>query len=260
MEEIILKIFIFVFGATIGSFLNVCIYRMPRKESIVKPPSHCPGCQHRINWYDNIPFLSFVFLRGRCRHCGQRISWRYFIVELISASIFLSLYLYFGISLRFWIFAAVSSSLIVASFIDIAIREIPDEISLWGIVIGLIVSVIFPQLHSSASRLTSLGLSFLGLLAGGGSIYITGIIGDAIFKKESMGGGDVKLMAMLGTFIGWKLVLLTFFLAPFFGAIFGIILKIKKGESFIPYGPFLSLAALISVFWGEKIIKWLFLI
>ncbi len=257
MQESILRIFLFCLGAAIGSFLNVCIYRLPRKESIVRPQSHCPHCKQKIAWYDNIPFLSYIFLKGHCRHCAQRISFRYFLGELLTASLFLLLFHYFGLSLFFWIYVALFSALIVVSFIDIAIREIPDEISLSGIVIGLILSAAFPQLQKTALRYLAVSHSFLGMLAGGGSIYITGLIGNAIFKKESMGGGDVKLMAMIGTFIGWQLVLLTFFIAPFFGAIIGIALKIRKGESLIPYGPFLSLAALISVIWGEQIIAWL---
>ncbi|MBL7084488.1 MAG: prepilin peptidase [Candidatus Omnitrophica bacterium] len=228
---------------------------MPRKESIIRPGSHCPHCKHKIAWYDNVPFLSYIFLKGYCRHCGKKISFRYLLVELITASLFLGLFCYFGLSSFFWIYSAFCFSLIVVSFIDIDIREIPDEISLSGILIGLILSVIFPQLQETALRHLALFRSFLGLLAGGGSIYLTGIIGDAIFRKESMGGGDVKLMAMVGAFIGWKLALLTFFVAPFFGAAIGIVIKIRKGESLIPYGPFLSLAALISIIWGEKIIE-----
>lgn len=254
MNDMPIKVILFCLGATIGSFLNVCIYRIPRKESIVRPASHCPHCMGKLAWYDNIPFLSYIFLRGRCRKCAARISFRYFVVELISAGFTLFLYSYFGLSLFFWIYAALGFSLILASFIDIAIQEIPDEISLGGVVVGLILSLIFPALHATALPKLGIFRSFLGLLAGGGSIYITGIIGNAIFKKESMGGGDVKLMAMIGAFIGWKLVLLTFFLAPFFGAGVGIFLKIRKGTSLIPYGPFLSLAALISIVWGDKII------
>ena len=254
MQDSILKVFLFCLGAIVGSFLNVCIYRMPRKESIIRPGSHCPHCKHKIAWFDNIPFLSYIFLKGHCRHCGGKISFRYFLVELLSASMFLFLFYHFGISLFYWIYVALCSSLIVVSFIDIDIREIPDEISLSGIIIGLILSAIFPQLQKTAFHHLALFRSFLGLLAGGGSIYITGLIGDAIFKKESMGGGDVKLMAMVGAFIGWKLALLAFFIAPFFGAVVGIGIKIRKGESLIPYGPFLSLATLISIIWGEKII------
>lgn len=240
-----------------GSFANVCIYRLPRKESIIQPPSHCPHCKKRLAWYDNIPLLSYILLKGHCRHCSGRISFRYFLVELISACLFLVLFYRFRLSPVFWIYATLGLSLVVASFIDIDIQEIPDEISLSGIVIGLILSIIFPQLQQVASHKLALFRSFLGILAGGGAIYITGLIGNAIFRKESMGGGDVKLMAMVGAFIGWKLAVLAFFIAPFFGACVGIVLKIKEGRSLIPYGPFLSLATLISIVWGEQIISWL---
>lgn len=250
----IIIIFLFCLGAAVGSFLNVCIYRLPRKESIIHAWSCCPHCKKRIAWRDNIPFLSYIFLKGKCRHCKKRISFRYFLVELITAGLFLLLFYYFGLSLFFWIYAALCSSLIVVSFIDIDIREIPDEISLGGMAIGLILSIIFPRLHQTSLGQVALFRSFLGILAGGGSIYVTGLIGNAIFRKETMGGGDVKLMAMVGAFIGWKLALLTFFLAPFFGSAVGIVLKIRKGESLIPYGPFLSLAALISIIRGEEII------
>jgi leader peptidase (prepilin peptidase)/N-methyltransferase len=229
---------------------------MPGKKSIVRPRSYCPHCKHKIAWYDNIPFLSYIILGAKCRHCRGKISFRYFVVELLTASVFLLLFHYFGLSLFFWIYAALCASLIAVSFIDIDIREIPDEISLSGIVIGLVLSFIFPRLQGTSLHGLSLLRSFAGLLAGGGSIYLTGLIGNAIFKKESMGGGDVKLMAMLGAFIGWKLVLLTFFVAPFFGSVVGIVLKIRTGESLIPYGPFLSLAALTSIIWGERILSW----
>lgn len=260
MIETTIKVFIFCLGASIGSFLNVCIFRLVKKKSIVKPASHCPYCKHPIRWFDNIPVLSYFLLRGRCRDCAKPISFRYVVVELLTAVIFLILFYRYEMTMFFWVYACFSASLIVASFIDIDIREIPDEISIGGIVIALILSVIFPQLHNLSSRPLALGYSFLGILVGGGSIFITGIIGDAIFKKETMGGGDVKLMAMIGALIGWKLALLTFFIAPFFGAVVGIILKIRKGESFIPYGPFLSLACFLAMFFGEKIINWLFLL
>lgn len=252
-----LKIFIFCLGSAVGSFLNVCIYRLPRQESIIRPGSHCPNCKQKIVWYDNIPFISYLLLRGRCRYCRTRIAFRYFLVELLTAGLFLLLFDYFGLSWFFWIYAALGASLVLVSFIDIAIREIPDEISLSGIALGLLISAIWPQLHFTASHKLAILRSLLGVLAGGGSIYLTGLIGNVIFRKESMGGGDVKLMAMIGAFIGWKLVLLAFFIAPFFGAAVGVVLKIKTGESLIPYGPFLSFAALISLLWGEQIIAWL---
>jgi len=257
--EIIMKAFIFCLGSMVGSFLNVCIYRLQRQESIVRPRSYCPHCRHQIAWYDNIPFISYMFLRGCCRHCKKKISFRYFIVELITASLFLFLFNHFGMTLSYWVYVILASSLVVVTFIDIDIQEIPDEIDLSGIVIGLLLCTVFPQLQDTFSHKLGLFRSFLGVLAGGGSIYLTGLIGDFIFKKESMGGGDVKLMAMVGAFIGWKLAILTFFIAPFFGAVIGIILKIRKGTSLIPYGPFLSLATLISIIWGKEIINWFLL-
>jgi len=145
--------------------------------------------------------------------------------------------------------------LVVISFVDLKIQEIPDEITLPGIVIGVIICSIFPGVIRQESNLSGLINSVLGMLAGGGVIYAMGLIGKALFKKEAMGGGDVKLMAMLGAFLGWKLIILTFFLAPFFGSIVGIILKIKNKAEILPYGPHLSLAAIVALMWGEQILK-----
>ncbi|MEE8360406.1 MAG: prepilin peptidase [Candidatus Omnitrophota bacterium] len=251
-----INIFIFVFGTIVGSFLNVCICRMPKKESIVKPRSHCPSCKKTIGWYDNIPLLSYILLGAKCRHCKVPISFRYFIVELITGSLFFLFFYYFGLTLEFFIYSALSAALVVVSGVDFDIQEIPDEISLPGIPIGLALSFIFPQLMGQGTHLLGLAHSALGVLAGGGLIYLIGLLGEAIFKKEAMGGGDVKLMAMVGAFLGWKLALLAaFILAPLFGAVFGIIVKIKYKESLIPYGPFLSIATIISIVWGEKLIS-----
>jgi leader peptidase (prepilin peptidase)/N-methyltransferase len=252
-----LKVIIFIIGACVGSFLNVCIYRLPKGESVIRPSSHCPNCNHRLKWYENIPFLSYLILRGKCRYCKKPISPRYITVELITAGLFLLFLNYFGLGVSFLIYVSLASALIVATFIDLKERIIPDEISLTGMVVGLLVSFIYPALHGVTSHKLSFLYSCLGLTVGGGSIYLTGLLGDFIFKKESMGGGDVKLLAMVGAFIGWKLVLLAFFISPLFGAIVGIILKIRSNVSTIPYGPFLSLGTIISVIWGEQIIRWI---
>ena len=252
-----LKIFVFIIGACVGSFLNVCIYRLVKGESIVRPRSHCPDCNHKLTWYENIPLLSYLALRGKCRYCKGPISFRYFTVELITAGLFVLFLDCFGLGILFLIYATLVSALIVVTFIDIKEQIIPDEISLPGMIIGLGVSFAYPALQRLNSHTLSLLYSFLGLIAGGGAIYLTGLLGDFIFKKESMGGGDVKLLAMIGAFIGWKMTLLTFFIAPLFGAMVGIMLKIKKNVSTIPYGPFLSLGAIISIIWGERIISWL---
>ena len=260
MPQIFLKIFIFVFGALIGSFLNVCIYRMPRELSVNKPKrSFCPACREKIAWYDNIPFISYILLRGKCRHCGKKIPFRYFLVEMITALTLLVFYVFFGISAKFFVYAALSCALIVSTFIDFDFQIIPDEITLGGLVLGIILSVIFPGLHGVSSRLAGLGQSLLGMLAGGLSIWLIGKLGEFMFKKESMGGGDVKFLAMIGSILGWKAALLIFFIAPFFGAVVGIVMRVKKGAEVIPYGPYLSLATFLVMLWGSNILQFFFI-
>jgi leader peptidase (prepilin peptidase)/N-methyltransferase len=252
-----LKIFIFILGSIIGSFLNVCIYRLPRGESLVYPSSHCVHCNHKIYWFDNIPFLSYLILRGKCRFCARPISFRYFVVELITALLLLTFYAYFGLGAKFFIFSILGIALIVSSFIDLEHRLIPDAITIPGMVIGLLISFLFPSILGEIKPVNGLLDSLAGLIIGGGSIYAMAVLGKLIFKKEAMGGGDVKLMAMIGAFVGWKLILLVFFLAPFFGAVVGIVVKIREKKDTIPYGPYISIATIIAVLWGEKILRYL---
>ena len=252
------KIAAFIFGSIVGSFLNVCIYRLPKGRSVIVPGSHCPNCAQAIRWHDNIPILSYIFLGGKARCCRAKISLRYFIVEILTASAFLILFSVFGPTPKFFAYAVMVSSLIIATFVDFEIQEIPDEVSIGALAIGLIMAIAFPSVLNETARLDGFLNSFLGALAGGGMIYAMGILGEFAFKKEAMGGGDVKLLAMIGAFIGWKLAVLTFFLAPVFGSIVGIILKIRHGRDVIPYGPYLSLAAVCSIFFGERILHLLF--
>lgn len=260
-----MSVFMFILGAIVGSFLNVCIVRMPHEKSVVRPRSHCVHCKNQLPWYDNIPFVSYILLKGRCRFCGQKISARYFFVELVTAVTFAGFYQYFGLTALLPAYLTMAAGFIVATFVDFEHRIIPDEISVGGMIAGLLFSAFVPVLHGMntgtepliLSHLKSLGFSVLGVLAGGGSIYAMGILGDFLFKKESMGGGDVKLMAMVGAFLGWKLAILTFFLAPFFGAVYGVVEKIRTKDTAIAYGPFLVAGALISLFWGDVIIAWI---
>jgi len=260
-----MSIFMFILGAIVGSFLNVCIVRMPHEKSVVKPRSHCVHCKKQLLWHDNIPFISYVLLKGRCRFCGQKISPRYFLVELMTAVMFVIFYQYFGLTALLPAYLTMVCGFIVATFVDFEHRIIPDEISIGGMMAGLLFSAFIPELHGISTgtgplilvHLKSLGWSVVGILVGGGSIYAMGILGDFLFKKESMGGGDVKLMAMVGAFLGWKLAILTFFLAPFFGAVYGIVEKIRTKDAAIAYGPFLGGGALISLFWGDAIIRWI---
>ena len=261
-----MAIFIFILGAIVGSFLNVCIVRFPKEESIVFPSSHCVHCKKPIFWYDNVPLISYWILKGRCRFCQKPISIRYFFVELVTAMTFTLFYLYFRGTLILIPYLVMVSGFIVATFVDFKHRIIPDEVSVGGTIAGLILSLLIPELQgirvenyqsTGLAHLHGLGLSFLGAVVGGGLIYAMGMLGDFLFKKESMGGGDIKLLAMIGAFLGWQLAILTFFLAPFFGAIVGVIEKIRTKESTIAYGPYLVLGALISLFYGHEIIRWI---
>ncbi len=276
-------ILVFIFGAMIGSFLNVCIYRIPRKKSIISPGSKCTSCKKNILWYDNIPLLSYVLLKGKCRFCNKEISLQYFIVEAITALSFLILYMNFGTSYRFWIYSLVTSGLIVATFIDLKYQIIPDTITLGGMVLGVLLSIFIPELHYTFSWRYSLINSLSGLLVGGLLIYVIMTAGNiALFflrrigvslrgnsywrrklKKyrhveESMGFGDLKLMAMLGAFLGWRMVVFIFLLAPFFGAPVGLYLRFKEKINIIPYGPYISLAGFIAMIYGDRLLTYLF--
>lgn len=261
------KTLAFIFGSVMGSFLNVCIYRMPLGKSVVWPGSHCPECEKRIPWYDNIPFISYVLLRGKCRFCKRKISPRYLVVELLTAALFVILYGIFGLSYDLFFYLLFACLLVVATFVDLKHRIIPDEISVGGLIVGFILSGIKGVSIGPVSfNYHPMLNSFLGIIIGGGIIYSTGVIFDLVYFKllkrppiqgetESMGGGDVKLLAMIGAFLGWQMALITFFLSPFLGLIPGVINMFCKKDHTIPYGPFLSLSAFISLLWADKIIS-----
>lgn len=248
---------LFLFGAVVGSFLNVCIWRLPREESIVFPSSHCPHCQKGIHWYDNIPILSFLWLKGRCRRCHEKISWRYPIVELLAGLAPIWVVHQMGLRPEALIYTGLIWSLIIVTFVDVAHQIIPDQVSLGGLVIGLIVSLVYPSLHQATTAWGGLRSSLFGALVGAGIIYFMGLVGKLIFKREAMGMGDVKLMGMIGSLLGWKMAVLIFFLAPFFGTAVGIWIRLVKKNDVIPYGPFLSLATFVAIFWGERILSYL---
>ena len=249
-------LFAFLFGTVFGSFLNVVIYRLPREESIVRPGSHCTFCRAPILWYDNIPILSFVILGARCRQCRVRISFRYPIVELLTGFLFLWIWRHSTSTLQALVGAFLVSSLLVVSAVDLEHQIIPDEVSLGGLAVGILVSPIVPSLHGEVLWWKSLVESVTGALAGGTLIYGTGVVGSMIFRKEAMGGGDVKLMAMLGAFLGWQKVVLVYLLAPILALPMGLFLKFSRRIDVIPYGPFLSVAGWISFLWGQALIDW----
>lgn len=241
----------FIFGAIVGSFLNVCILRIPAGKSIAYPPSHCPKCQYAIKWYDNIPMISYLILMGKCRNCKERISFRYPLVEFLTAIFSLAAMMMFGPSLAFFIYFAFASSLIVITFIDLDHQIIPDIISLPGIPLGFLASFVLPEITYKES--------LIGIVIGGGLLLIVAIGYEFITKKEGMGGGDVKLLAMIGAFLGWKGVLFTIFSGSLVGTVIGVTIMVAQGKDSkyaIPFGPFLSMGALLYLFFGEPIIFW----
>lgn len=242
-------ILIFILGLVLGSFANVCIYRMPRDLSVIKPNSHCTNCNKFIKWYDNIPIISYIILRGKCRNCGSKISLIYPVVELICGLLFLSMYFLFGFTYILAPFCLFVFSLLVITAIDFDFQIIPDEISFFLIILGLLISFFNPVLGDTISQ--RILNSFLGFLVGGGSLLIVAIIGKWIFGKDAMGGGDIKIMAGVGAFIGWDKVLFSIFIACFLGSIVGISMmllkKIGKRQE-IPFGPYLAISSFLVLF------------
>jgi leader peptidase (prepilin peptidase)/N-methyltransferase len=248
----------FVFGAVVGSFLNVCILRIPNGDSIVLPPSRCPNCKSTISFYDNIPLLSYLLLRARCRNCAVRISPRYFVVELLTAVLALALFDRFGFGLNFLMSFMFVGALIVISFIDLDIRIVPDVISLPGIVLGLAFSIVgYFVITSESSIVPSPLSSILGIFAGGGFLFVTAWIYEKITGVEGMGGGDIKLLAMIGAFLGWPSIPITLFFASLVGSVVGIACMIATGAGrrlALPFAPFLCSGALLFIFFGQDLI------
>lgn len=250
----ILNVFAFIFGAAIGSFLNVCIFRIPAKVSIVKPSSQCPSCHQPIRFYDNIPIISFILLKARCRNCGEKISWRYPLVELITAIFALLLFMKFGLSLNFIVFFVFTAVLIVITFIDLDHQIIPDILSLPGIPIFFLAAVFIVKVPWYEA--------LIGLLIGGGVLFAIAFVYEFITKREGMGGGDMKLLAMIGGFFGWKSLIFILLFSSFTGALVGIaamIIKKKDMKYAVPFGPFLSAAAVAYIFVGEIFMRFLIL-
>ncbi len=243
---------IFLPACCIGSFLNVCIYRLPLDISIFSPSrSFCPHCRKQVKAYDNIPLLSFFLLGGKCRRCEGKISWRYPLVEALTGFVALALYWKYGLSASFFSLFVLSAALIVITFIDLDHRIIPDVISIPGVVIGFLLAIFLPMV--------SIRDSIIGLLAGGGSLYLVAFLYEKLTRREGMGGGDVKLLAMIGAWLGWKAIPFTLFFSSLSGTLIGggIILLYKEGRHYaIPFGPFLALSALVYIFFGPEIIRW----
>jgi len=250
-HDLLVLLFGGVFGAVVGSFLNVCIYRLPRRESVAWPGSHCPICSHAIAWYDNFPILSYVVLAGRCRHCGARIPLRYPTVEILNGLGYVGVVWFFGLTLSTVVYWGFYSALLVVAGTDLSHKIIPNAITFPGIALGLI----------SAGTILPLGFvnGMIGVLVGGGILWLLAWASPYLFGKEGMGGGDIKLLAMIGAFLGWKPAVMTIMVGSFLGSLVGVTLivsKVIRREDYIPFGPFLVCGALVSLFFGQSLLDW----
>ena len=242
-----------LFGLCLGSFANVCIYRIPLNKSIVHPPSSCPQCGGRIRYYDNIPVISYLFLLGRCRQCKASVSWRYPLVEILMALLSLALFIRFGYHPQYFLFLLFAGTLLTLSFIDLDHKILPDVLTLPGIAVGWAVSF----LPGGISWLDSL----IGLVSGGGALYLVAALYARITGREGLGGGDMKLLAMIGAWLGWISLPLIVLMSSLSGAVIGSVFILVGGKSVrtqIPFGPFLSLGALSYLFFGREISIWYF--
>ena len=247
---------VFMFGTMVGSFLNVCIYRLPKDESVVFPGSHCGACGKPVRWYDNIPVLSYFLLGGKCRDCKVAFAIQYALIEMLTGLIFVLFYQVFALSGVGFAYLVLALALLVQSMIDVRHKIIPDTITLPGIILGVVLSTAFPALQGSGTWWGGLSGSVLGVLGGGGFLYFIAVAAEKILKKEAMGGGDVKLLAMIGAFLGLRGVAWTIFMGSVLGSFAGIYFKIKKSEDEIPFGPFLGVAACLYIFFGDRVIDW----
>ncbi|MBS4015437.1 MAG: prepilin peptidase [Candidatus Latescibacteria bacterium] len=244
-----MAVLIIILGLVIGSFLNVCIYRIPRKKSIVAPRSFCPACKKPIQPYDNIPILSYLILGGRCRYCKTKISWQYPFVELLTAGLFLLLFLKFGPTYELLKYIIFILLLIIAAFTDISHRIIPNVISVPGVVLGLILN--------SKDYINTI----LAILISAGIFWLFRQLGLWLRKQEMMGWGDIKLAAMIGAFLGVGQGLLALFIGVVAGVLVWTVLmflKLKSRKDYIPFGTFMVLGSIITIFWGTNIINWYF--
>jgi leader peptidase (prepilin peptidase) / N-methyltransferase len=243
-------ILVTIFGTAVGSFLNVCIHRLPLRKSLMWPGSHCPHCQAAIKPYDNVPIAGYLWLRGRCRACRAPISIQYPLVEVATGAVFLGAYLLFdspALVIQRLLFAC---SMIVLFVIDLEHRILPDVITLPGIVLGFVCSLFLPPGWRD---------SLIGIALGGGSLWLMGEVYFRIRHEEGMGFGDVKMLAMIGAFLGWKLMLLTLVLSSLLGSIVGVaIIAFNRGDMkyALPFGTFLAMGAIAAATVGDRIIAW----
>ena len=245
--QILLMVYAGILGACVGSFLNVCVYRWPEDRSVISPPSTCPGCGSRIRWYDNVPVLGWMWLRGKCRACGAPISIQYPLVELLTAALWVMAAWRFGLSWQ-----TLSTALFFTILLGIALSDartyiIPDQFTLGGLVLGLALSFAPGGIDWRSA--------FVGAALGYGLLWLVAVLGEWAFKKPAMGGGDIKMMAMVGAFLGPVGVLLTIFLGALFGTLIFAPISMRTGK-LVPFGIFLALGAAVTEPFGQALVDW----
>jgi leader peptidase (prepilin peptidase) / N-methyltransferase len=246
----VIGLFVVVFGACVGSFLNVCIYRLPRRESLLWPASRCTSCGRPLSWYENFPILGWMVLAGHCRTCRAPVSWMYPVVETITALTFLSGYLLYGLTPLAAVRVLFACALIVLFVTDLQHKILPNVITLPGIAVGFACSLFLPPGWRD---------SLIGIVVGGGVLFAIAETYYRVRGEEGLGMGDVKLLGMIGAFLGWKLVLLTLVLASFTGSLFGVtLIAFGRGNMkfALPFGTFLAVGALVAAIWGTPIVDW----
>ena len=254
-------LFVFVIGASVGSFLNVVIYRIPNGLSLLHPPSRCPQCEHRLKPYDNVPILGWLWLRGRCRYCRTAISSRYPIIELVTALLFIVTYLSFGFTLKTVGYALFLSWLLALTMIDLDLMILPNALTQSGVIAGWVFQAVwgFSQGQDWGAGLQGLMAGFVGSILGIWVFDGIRMVGAAVFQQDAMGGGDPKLAAMIGAWLGWQLMLVSAFMACLVGSVIGvggIALGLIGRRQPIPFGPYLALGGAIALFWGTQLLDW----
>ena len=247
----VMQAWMFIIGCCLGSFLNVVIHRLPKGESLVRPPSHCPGCDRPIAPYDNIPVVSYLLLRGKCRHCRVHISPRYPLVEALTGLVAMLLFRRYGFHPQLLVEFVFASILIIITFIDLDTYTIPDVFSLTGIGLGFLGSFLTARLSWTDS--------LLGVLLGGGLFWAIAAGYAWVRRREGLGGGDIKLLAMIGAFVGWSGVVFTILAASISGLAVGLVVMARSRQgltAMIPFGPFLALGAISYIFWGQSFFQW----
>lgn len=258
----VVSVFVFVLGAMLGSFLNVCVYRLPRNESVVRPRSKCPKCGNAIAWYDNVPVVSWLVLGAKCRQCSEPISWQYPLVEALTGSLFLAVFWKFGFSIASPVYMALAAGLVLITFVDLTDWTIPDEVTIPGMPIGIVCALAAMAVPNTRLLLDNVYLSLAGLVLGGGILYLLDKISLLLLKKRGMGFGDVKLMAMLGAFFGPLGVFLIIMMASLLGSVVGISMILMQrnrpddtGGHYLPFGPYIALGGVLYLFIGPEIVQ-----